>query len=87
MQTISTIGFDIAKSVFQVHGGPLVAHAQQKTDDLPTIGIIQSFPNENFEALTEGLREAGYIDGQNVLMEKRVRSAAGRRRWRCRALR
>jgi putative tryptophan/tyrosine transport system substrate-binding protein len=56
--------------------GPLAAHAQQKTDDLPRIGIIQSFPNENFEALTEGLREAGYIDGQNVLMEKRFHGAA-----------
>src|SRR4029077_9520965 len=47
-----------------------------KADDLPRIGIIQSFPNENFQALTEGLREAGYIDGQNVLMEKRVAGAA-----------
>ena len=55
---------------------PRAAHAQQKTDDLPRIGIIQSFPNENFEALTAGLREAGYIDGQNVLMEKRFAGAA-----------
>ena len=55
---------------------PRAAHAQQKTDDLPRIGIIQSFPNENFEALTAGLREAGYIDGQNVLMEKRFHGAA-----------
>ena len=57
-------------------GWPLTAHAQQKTDDLPRIGIIQSFPNENFEALTEGLREAGYINGQNVLMESRFTGAA-----------
>jgi putative tryptophan/tyrosine transport system substrate-binding protein len=55
---------------------PLRAHAQQKTDDLPRIGIIQSFPNENFEALTQGLREAGYIDGQNVLMERRFHGPA-----------
>jgi putative tryptophan/tyrosine transport system substrate-binding protein len=55
---------------------PLGAHAQQKTDDLPRIGIIQSFPNENFEALTEGLREAGYIDHQNVLIESRFHGAA-----------
>jgi len=55
---------------------PLAAHAQQKTDDLPRIGIITGLPNENFEALTEGLREAGYIDGQNVLMERRFHGAA-----------
>ena len=50
---------------------PLAAHAEEKTDDLPSIGILHSVPNENFEALTEGLREARYIDGQNVLLEKR----------------
>ena len=50
---------------------PLAAHAQEKIDDLPRIGILHSSPNENFEATTEGLREARYIDGQNVLLEKR----------------
>ena len=50
---------------------PLAARAQEKTDDLPRIGILHSSPNENFEATTEGLREARYIDGQNVLLEKR----------------
>ena len=55
---------------------PRATRAQQNTDNLPRIGIIQSFPNENFEALTEGLREAGYIDGQNVLMERRFHRAA-----------
>jgi putative ABC transport system substrate-binding protein len=55
---------------------PLAAHAQQQTDSLPRIGNIQSFPNENFQALTEGLREAGYIDGRDVLMERRFHGAA-----------
>ena len=50
---------------------PSAAHAQQNTNELSRIGILQSFSNENFEALTAGLREAGYIDGQNVLIEKR----------------
>ncbi len=54
---------------------PHAAHAQQKTDELPRIGIIQTSPNENFQALMEGLREAGYIDGQNVLVEKRFHGA------------
>jgi putative ABC transport system substrate-binding protein len=54
---------------------PLAAHAQEKSDDLPRIGILHSFPNENFEALTEGLREARYNDGQNVLLEKRFYGA------------
>jgi putative tryptophan/tyrosine transport system substrate-binding protein len=54
---------------------PYPARAQEATDKLPRIGFIHNFPNENFEALTKGLREAGYIDGQNVLMEKRFHGA------------
>ena len=54
---------------------PLAAHAEEKTGDLPRIGILHSVPNENFEALREGLREARYIDGQNVLLEKRFYGA------------
>jgi ABC-type uncharacterized transport system substrate-binding protein len=50
---------------------PLAARAQPSASRLPKIGFIQNFRNENFEALSRGLWEAGYIDGQNVLMETR----------------
>ena len=51
---------------------PLVARAQQPAGKLPRIGIIQAFQNENTEAFRQGLREAGYVDGQNMLLETRL---------------
>jgi len=50
---------------------PLAARAQQPAEKLPRIGSIQNFRNENFEAFIQGLREAGYVDGQNMLLETR----------------
>ena len=50
---------------------PLAAWAQQPAEKLPRIGSIQNFQNENFEAFIQGLREAGYVDGQNMLLETR----------------
>jgi putative ABC transport system substrate-binding protein len=47
------------------------ARAQQPAEKLPRIGSIQNFRNENFEAFIQGLREAGYVDGQNMLLETR----------------
>src|SRR5262249_36575626 len=55
---------------------PLAARAQQPAGKLPKIGSIQNFRNENFEAFIQGLREAGYMDGQNVLLETRFYSGA-----------
>ena len=50
---------------------PLAARAQQPGGKLPRIGSISNFPNENFEAFIQGLREAGHVDGQNMLLETR----------------
>jgi putative tryptophan/tyrosine transport system substrate-binding protein len=55
---------------------PLAARAQQPTGKLPRIGSIQNFQNENFEAFIQGLREAGYVDGQNMLLETRFYGGA-----------
>src|SRR5262245_47322006 len=55
---------------------PLAARAQQRTGKLPRIGSIQNFQNENFEAFIQGLREAGYVDGQNMLLETRFYGGA-----------
>src|SRR5262245_15920540 len=49
---------------------PLAAHAQQSSN-LPRIGSIHTTRSENSEAFFQGLREAGYADGQNVMLETR----------------
>jgi putative ABC transport system substrate-binding protein len=54
---------------------PLVARAQQK---LARIGFLrQAGPHENqFEAFREGLRAAGYVEGQNIVIEQRYAAGA-----------
>jgi putative tryptophan/tyrosine transport system substrate-binding protein len=51
---------------------PLAAGAQQLADKVPRIGFLQSFRNENVVALIQGLRDTGYINGQNALIETRI---------------
>ena len=55
---------------------PITAHAQQSVGRLPRIGVIQTFRSENLEAFLQGLRDAGYVDGQNVLVEVRLHGSA-----------
>jgi putative ABC transport system substrate-binding protein len=50
---------------------PLAAHAQQQAGKLPRIGGIQTEPSELVEAFSQGLREAGYVDGQNIILDTR----------------
>src|SRR5215470_11332864 len=50
---------------------PLAARAQHPTGKLPRVGSIQNFPNENTEAFEQGLRESGYSNGRNMLLELR----------------
>jgi putative ABC transport system substrate-binding protein len=38
---------------------------------LPRIGSILPFAVENTEAFGQGLREAGYVDGQNIVLDTR----------------
>jgi putative ABC transport system substrate-binding protein len=55
-------------------GWPLAARAQQ-TDKMPVVGFINAAIAQNYKrqvaAFLNGLREAGYIDGQNVIIEYR----------------
>jgi len=50
---------------------PVDACAQQSVGKLPRIGAIHSVRSENFEAFEQGLREAEYVAGRNVLLETR----------------
>ena len=49
---------------------PVAARAQQPAK-LPTVGFLHSASGQNEAAFHQGLREAGYIEGQNVLIESR----------------
>jgi putative ABC transport system substrate-binding protein len=52
-------------------GWPLAAGAQQPTRKIIKLGFLQAFRNENTVAFLQGLRSAGYTDGQNALVEAR----------------
>ena len=50
---------------------PLAAEAQQPAK-IPRIGFLGTFPtNLHDEALRQGLREFGYVEGQNITVERR----------------
>jgi putative ABC transport system substrate-binding protein len=50
---------------------PVAARAQQQAGKLPRIGCISTEPSELGEALSQGLSEAGYVDGQNIILDMR----------------
>src|SRR5215831_12737073 len=50
---------------------PLAARAQQPAAELPRICSIHTTRSENSESFFRGLREAGYVDGQNVRIDAR----------------
>src|SRR5262249_60362445 len=52
---------------------PLGAWAQAA---MRVIGSIHTTRSENAEALFRGLRDAGYVDGQNVMLETRYSEGA-----------
>src|SRR5205823_5089953 len=62
-------------------GGPLIAWAQQ-TGKIYRLGILGNVPLSDSEgarlwgALTQGLRDLGYVEGQNLIVEHR--SSEGR---------
>jgi putative ABC transport system substrate-binding protein len=52
---------------------PLAARAQQPA--LPVVGILNSVDEQSAAACRQGLAEAGYIDGQNVIVDHRNTNA------------
>jgi putative ABC transport system substrate-binding protein len=55
---------------------PLMARAQQRTSNVPQIGLLDPGVAHNFEAFLGGMRDLGYVEGQNVSYVRR--SAEGR---------
>ena len=57
--------------VLGVVGTPLAAQAQQQAK-IPRIGFFGTFPtNPHYEAFRQGLHELGYVEGQNIAIERR----------------
>jgi putative ABC transport system substrate-binding protein len=55
---------------------PLEAHAQQPPGELPRVCSIHAGRNENSDAFFRGLKEAGYVDGQNLRVDARFLETA-----------
>ncbi|WP_027577137.1 ABC transporter substrate-binding protein [Bradyrhizobium sp. WSM1743] len=45
--------------------------ADQARKKLPRIGFLASVPHERIDAFDRGLREQGYVEGQNIIIERR----------------
>ncbi len=71
---LRTIGL-ISTLVLGLLAAPLPAEAQQ-TDKVYRIGFLSDAPRmrPNFEVFRQGLRELGYIEGQNIVIEWRFAS-------------
>ena len=50
---------------------PLGAGAQQRTGKIPRVGFLLNVPSELVYTLFRGLREVGYLEGQNIVLETR----------------
>src|SRR6266852_3962497 len=64
--------------VIALLSGPLAARAQQPSADTPRIGVLMFRPMTKSaqEAFRQGLRDYGYVEGRNILVE--WRSAEGK---------
>ena len=49
---------------------PLAAHAQQ-AKKIPRIGVLWPNPPATFEFMRQGLKDFGYVEGQNISFEFR----------------
>ena len=45
--------------------------ADQPKKKMPRIGFLASVPHERIDAFDRGLREQGYFDGENIIIERR----------------
>src|ERR671930_195427 len=69
----SAIGLIVALALLVV---PLIAEAQQRVQ-VPRIGVLSMLTGstadvaKNIEAFRQGLRDLGYVEGQNIVIEYR----------------
>ena len=50
---------------------PLGARAQQRTNKISRVGFLLNVPSELVDTLFKALRDAGHIEGQNIVFETR----------------
>ena len=67
---------DMVLALFALGTAPLAAWAQQPGGTMHHVGYLSPGPGYPFEAFREGLRELGYVEGRNILIERR--SAEGK---------
>ena len=48
-----------------------MARAQQGAGRIPRVGLLLNVPSKLVDTLFRGLRDAGYIEGRNIVLEKR----------------
>ena len=58
---------------------PLAARAQ-KAGKIYRLGILTVAPERNWDGLFQALRDLGYVDGQNLIIERRY-SEGQAERW------
>ena len=68
--------FAVSVIVFLILASFCLAEAQQTANTTPRIGFIFSAgaPGDSspwFDAFQQGLRDLGYVDGKNILIERR----------------
>ena len=59
-------------SLAGVLAGPLAAEAQSVGGRVPRIGFLQRARNENVDVFVQALRDMGYVDGQNAVVDTRI---------------
>lgn len=69
-----TIAGLVAAVALLVLAGPGETEAQASPKDLPRIGLFLTTASPFAGAFEEGLRARGYVDGQNILIERRAAS-------------
>ena len=50
---------------------PIAARAQQRTNKISRVGFLLNVPSELVDTLFKALRDAGHIEGQNIVFETR----------------
>src|SRR5262252_6388222 len=53
-------------------GWPFAARAQQPAGKIPRIGFLANVRSPATEAFERGLRELGYVEGKNIVIEWRL---------------